>query len=164
MILTYYVCTTKQIAMYIGILENLFFPNGMTFGGLIRMDKNEKIICLSCLSALIAASMSTKIYYDKKKEKKENEDNEIKSNFNEELNKVADRDKLIIGNTKTGKIPINLHKMLMANKGSIVFDDYNGEMYDMTCFGFVLAGPFLLLCFPLREVPLAFVVELVWWG
>ena len=31
------------------------------------------------------------------------------------------------------------------------------------CFGFVFVGPFLLLCFPLREVPLAFVVELVWW-
>ena len=29
--------------------------------------------------------------------------------------------------------------------------------------GFVFVGPFLLLCFPLREVPLAFVVELVWW-
>ena len=27
--------------------------------------------------------------------------------------------------------------------------------------GFVFVGPFLLLCFPLREVPLAFVVELV---
>ena len=33
----------------------------------------------------------------------------------------------------------------------------------LNCFGFVFAGPFLLLCFPLREVPLAFVVELVWW-
>ena len=29
--------------------------------------------------------------------------------------------------------------------------------------GFVFVGPFLLLCFPLRQVPLAFVVELVWW-
>ena len=27
----------------------------------------------------------------------------------------------------------------------------------------MFAGPFLLLCFPLREVPLVFVVELVWW-
>ena len=28
---------------------------------------------------------------------------------------------------------------------------------------FVFVGPFLLLCFPLREAPLAFVVEVVWW-
>ena len=41
------------------------------------------------------------------------------------------------------------------------------DMYvPMTIFLIVLGcfvGPFLLLCFPLREVPLAFVVELVSW-
>ena len=96
------------------------------------MDRKEKIICLSCLSALIAANMGTKIYYDKKKENIDKEDNEIKSNLDEYLHKVAGRDKLIIGYSKNGKTPLGLYKMLMANKGSVVFDDYNGEMYDMT--------------------------------
>ena len=27
----------------------------------------------------------------------------------------------------------------------------------------VFVGPFLLLCFPFREVPFAFVLELIWW-
>ena len=33
----------------------------------------------------------------------------------------------------------------------------------LKCFGFVIVGVFLLLCFLPREVPLAFVVKLVWW-
>ena len=33
----------------------------------------------------------------------------------------------------------------------------------LECFGFVFVGLFLLLCFPPREVPLAFVINMVWW-
>ena len=33
----------------------------------------------------------------------------------------------------------------------------------LNCFGFVFVDLFLLLCFPPREVSLAFVVKLVWW-
>ena len=33
----------------------------------------------------------------------------------------------------------------------------------LNCFGFVSLGLFLLLCFPPRESPLAFVVKLFWW-
>ena len=33
----------------------------------------------------------------------------------------------------------------------------------LNCFGFVIVGLFLLLCFLPRELPLAFVVKLVWW-
>ena len=32
----------------------------------------------------------------------------------------------------------------------------------LNCFGFVIVGLFLLLCFLRREVPLAFVIKLVW--
>ena len=40
------------------------------------------------------------------------------------------------------------------------------DMYEpitIYCFEFVFVGLFFLLCFLSREVPLAFVVKLVWW-
>ena len=37
------------------------------------------------------------------------------------------------------------------------------QSHFLNCFGFVFSGLFLLLCFPPREVPLAFVIKLVWW-
>ena len=45
----------------------------------------------------------------------------------------------------------------------VIIDMYVPMTIFLIVFGFVFVGPFLLLCFPLREVPLAFVVELVWW-
>ena len=39
---------------------------------------------------------------------------------------------------------------------------YNIIPEHIRLLGFVLVGPFLLLCFPLREGPVAFVVKLAW--
>ena len=45
----------------------------------------------------------------------------------------------------------------------VIIDNVCSYYHFLNCFGFVFVGLFLLLCFLPREIPLAFVVKLVWW-
>ena len=45
----------------------------------------------------------------------------------------------------------------------VIIDMYVPITIFLIVLGFFFLSSFLLLCFPLRAVPLAFVVELVWW-
>ena len=46
----------------------------------------------------------------------------------------------------------------------VIIDIYVPTTVFLVVLGFFCVSLFLLLCFLLREVPLAFVVKLVWWS
>ena len=45
----------------------------------------------------------------------------------------------------------------------VIIDVYDPTTIYLIVLGLSCVGPFLLLCFLPREVPLAFVLKLVWW-
>ena len=45
----------------------------------------------------------------------------------------------------------------------VIIDTYDPTTIFLVVLGFFCVSLFLLLCFLLREIPLAFVVKLVWW-